>query len=265
MKELIVLEAAHVCVMRGGRPILEGISLRLQPGRITAVIGPNGAGKSTLLACLSGALTPVRGTLRLAGTCLHRLSAAELGRRRAVLEQSPIAPAGFTLNGLVALGIPRQVPPRQTQALVDRAITAVGLAEHAHQTVDALSGGGQQRAHLARVLAQLRAGQALGGGHWLLLDEPTAHLDLAHQAAVIRIAHQVAAEGVGVVVVVHDLSVAAALASHVALMQGGRVVAWGPADELLQPMVLEPVYGLPLLRHEPTTGRTAMIPLFPVL
>ncbi|CZB20459.1 Possible ABC transporter, ATP-binding component [Candidatus Synechococcus spongiarum] len=261
----MVLEAADVCVMRGRRPILKGISLRLQPGRITAVIGPNGAGKSTVLACLSGALIPGRGTLRLAGECLHQLSAAELGRRRAVLEQSPIAPAGFTLKALVALGIPRQVPPRQTQALVDRALKAVGLSEHTHQTIDTLSGGGQQRAHLARVLAQLWAGQALGGGHWLLLDEPTAHLDLAHQAAVIRIAHQVAAEGVGVVVVVHDLTVAAALASHVVLMQGGCVVAWGPADQLLQPTVLEPVYGLPLLRNEPIAGRTAIIPLFPVL
>ncbi|MXW39804.1 MAG: ATP-binding cassette domain-containing protein [Synechococcus sp. SB0668_bin_15] len=260
-----MLEAVDVYVMRGRRPVLKGISLRLQPGRITAVIGPNGAGKSTVLACLSGALMPGRGTLRLAGECLHQLSAAELGRRRAVLEQSPIAPAGFTLKVLVALGIPRQVPPRQAQTLVDRALKAVGLTEHAQQTIDALSGGGQQRAHLARVLAQLWAGQALGGGHWLLLDEPTAHLDLAHQAAVIRIAHQVVAEGVGVVAVVHDLTVAAALASHVVLMQGGCVVAWGPADQLLQPMVLEPVYGLPLLRNEPTTGRTAIIPLFPVL
>lgn len=260
-----MLEAYDVCVMRGRRPVLKGITLRLQPGRITAVIGPNGAGKSTVLACLSGALIPGRGTLRLAGECLHQLSAAELGRRRAVLEQSPIAPAGFTLNALVALGIPRKVSPRQAQALADRALKAVGLSEHALQTIDTLSGGGQQRTHLARVLAQLWAGQALGGGHWLLLDEPTAHLDLAHQAAVIRIAHQVAAEGVGVVVVVHDLTVAAALASHVVLMQGGCVAAWGPADQLLQPTVLEPVYGLPLLRNEPTAGRTAIIPLFPVL
>lgn len=260
-----MLEAYDVCVTRGRRPILKGVTLQLQPGQITAVIGPNGAGKSTVLACLSGALIPVRGTLRLAGKCLHQLSTAELGHRRAVLEQSPIAPAGFTLNALVALGIPRQVPPRPAQTLVDRALNAVGLTEHAHQTVDTLSGGGQQRAHLARVLAQLWAGQALGGGHWLLLDEPTAHLDLSHQAAVIRIAHQVAAEGVGVVVVVHDLTVAAALASHVVLMQGGCAVASGPADQLLQPMVLEPVYGLPLLRNEPATGRTAIIPLFPVL
>jgi len=250
--------------MRGRRTLLKGINLRLQPGQITAVIGPNGAGKSTVLACLSGALIPVRGTLRLAGACLHQLSAAELGRRRAVLEQSPIAPAGFTLNALVELGIPCQVPPWQARALVGRALTAVGLAEHARQTIDVLSGGGQQRAHLARVLAQLWAGQALGGGHWLLLDEPTAHLDLAHQAAVIRIAHQAAAAGAGVVVVVHDLTVAAALASQVVLMQDGCVAAWGPADQLLQPMVLEPVYGLPLLRKEPTAGRAAIIPLFPV-
>ncbi len=163
----------------------------------------------------------------------------------------------------MALGIPRQVSPRQAQALVDRALKAVDLSEHALQTIDTLSGGGQQRAHLARVLAQLWAGQALGSGHWLLLDEPTAHLDLAHQAAVTRIAHQVAAEGLGVVV--HDLTVVAALASNAVLMQGGCVAAWGPADQLLQPTVLETVYGLPLLRNESTAGRTAIIPLFPVL
>lgn len=259
-----MLEAANVCVMRGRRPILKEVSLKLKPGRITVVIGPNGAGKSTVLACLSGALTPAHGTIRLTGECLHQLSAAELGRRRAVLEQSPIAPAGFTLNALVGLGIPRQVSPRQAQGLVGRALTAVDLAEHTHQRIDALSGGGQQRVQLARVLAQLWAGQVLGGGDWLLLDEPTTHLDLAHQAAVIRIAHQVAAEGAGVVVVVHDLTVAAALAHRVVLMQGGRVAAWGPADKILKPVILEPVYGLPLLRSEPTAGRTAMIPLFPV-
>lgn len=161
-----MLEAYDVCVMRGRRPILKGITLRLQPRRITAVIGPNGAGKSTVLACLSGALIPGRGTLRLAGECLCRLSAAELGRRRAVLEQSPIAPAGFTLSALVALGIPRQVPPRQAQALVDRALKAVGLSKYALQTIDTLSGGGQQRAKLARVLAQLWAGQALLPTKW---------------------------------------------------------------------------------------------------
>lgn len=120
-----MLEASDVCVAWGRRPILEGVSLRLKPGRITVVIGPNGAGKSTVLACCSGALTPAHGTIRLAGECLHQLSAAELGRRRAVLEQSPMALAGFTLNALVGLGIPRQVSPRQTQSLVGRALTAV--------------------------------------------------------------------------------------------------------------------------------------------
>ena len=115
---------------------------------------------------------------------------------------------------------------------------------------------------MAWALAQLWAGQALGGGDWLLLDEPTIHLDLAHQAAVIRIAHQVAAAGAGVVAVVHDLTVAAALAHHVVLLQAGCVEPTGA--RILQTVVLEPVYGLPLLRNEPAAGRTTIVPLFPV-
>ena len=258
-----MLEASNVSVVRGRCVILRKIGLQLEPGRVTAVIGPNGAGKSTLLACLSGALTPTDGTVRLDGEPLHQLSAAELGRRRAVLEQTPAVAAGFAIGELVGFGIPRQVPPGQARAIVGKAITAVELMEKRHQPMEQLSGGEQQRAHLARVLAQLRAGQVLGSGHWLLLDEPTAHLDLAHQATLIHLVRQVASDGAGVVIVVHDLSLAAAVAGRVVLMERGQIVAYGPAQAVLRPAILESVYKIPFLCSEPTPGRTIIAPLFP--
>ena len=221
--------------------------------------------RSLLSHCVGEDCLLLCGTVRLDGEPLRRLSAAELGCRRAVLEQAPAIAAGFSVTELVGFGVPRSVSPRQAQAIVGQAVSAVELTQKRHWTMERLSGGEQQRVHLARVLAQLRAGQVMGRGRWLLLDEPTAHLDPSHQATVIRLARQVAAEGAGVVIVVHDLSVAVAVASRVVLMQRGQVVAWGPVQDVLQPAILESVYGIPFLRSQPVPGRTIVAPLFPLV
>ena len=257
-----MLEAEGLVVTLGGSRALDAVNLVLAPGEVVAVIGPNGAGKSTLLACLSGALRPDAGTVRIDAADPATLSATELGRRRAVLEQAPTAAAPFRLDELVSLGIPRKVPPFQARQIARRAMEILGLGSFRRRPVSWLSGGEYHRAHLARALAQLWAGRLLGSGNWLLLDEPTASLDLAHQNAVIGVARAVAAEGAGVLTVVHDLTLAAAMADRVVLMEAGRIVACGPTRRVLQPAILEPVYQLPLAVSEPWPGRLAVTPLF---
>lgn len=257
-----VLEARGVAVAVAGRLVLDAVTLQLPAGQVTAVIGPNGAGKSTLLACLSGARIPAAGVVRLNGNDLRALSVSCLSRYRSVLEQTPTLAAPFTLAELIDLGIPRAVPPRTTRRIVHRAAAAMGLSSHHHQPVDRLSGGERQRAHMARSLAQLWAGQHLGAGHWLLLDEPTNSLDFAHQVAVVQASRQVAAEGAGVVVVLHDLTLAAAVADNVILMHQGKIMAFGAKRDVLQPATLEPAYGVKLLVSEPVTDTLVVTPLF---
>lgn len=257
-----MLEARGVTIALGGRTVLDAVSLALRPGTVTALIGPNGAGKSTLLACFSGALRPAQGRLTMDGDDIGSLGPAELGRRRAVLEQTPSAAAAFTVEALVELGIPRAVPPSEARRIILRALSQVGLSGFIGRTIDRLSGGERHRAHMARALAQLAAGRLLGAGRWLLLDEPTASLDLAHQGAVLRAARAEAADGAGVLAVLHDLSLAAAMADRVALLDRGRLVAEGAPDEVLTEAVLGPVYGVELAVIEPRPGARAIVPVF---
>lgn len=257
-----MLQARDVSLTIGGVSILRGATLTVAPGRVTALVGPNGAGKSTLLACLSGALRPDSGTVRMDGEDPAHLRPAVLGMRRAVLDQSPGAAAPFTLTELVELGIPRAVSPSEARRIVLGAIHDTGLSRLAERSIDALSGGERHRAHLARALAQLRAGNCLGSGRWLMLDEPTASLDLKHQASVLQVARKCAEDGAGVLAVLHDLSLAAAMAETVAVMHEGRVVISAPPSESLTPALLARVYGLEVAVAEPRAGLRAIVPIY---
>jgi iron complex transport system ATP-binding protein len=256
-----MLEADGLHLARGPVPALDGAALSLRPGEVLGLVGPNGAGKSTLIACLSGALAPDRGAVRLDGDAPARLSPAELARRRAVLEQTPASAAPFPLTDLVGLAIPREIPPARARSITAEALAAVGLGALAARPLDRLSGGERHRAHMARALAQRRAGRDLGHGRWLLLDEPTASLDLAHQASVLRAARAAAADGAGVLAALHDLTLAAAMADRLALMQAGRIVALGPPAEVLTPARLAPVYGLPVTVAPLPGGGLAVAPI----
>jgi iron complex transport system ATP-binding protein len=257
-----MLEAEGVHLALGATRALDGVTLAVRPGEVLGLIGPNGAGKSTLLACLSGALAPDRGAVRLDGEAPARLSPAELARRRAVLEQTPASAAPFVLADLVGLAIPREIPPARARTIVADSLAAVGLSYLAARPLDRLSGGERHRGHMARALAQHRAGRDAGAGRWLLLDEPTASLDLAHQASVLRAARAAAADGAGVLAVLHDLTLAAAMADRLALMQAGRVVALGSPAEVLTPARLAAVYGLPVAVAPLPGGPLAVTPIF---
>jgi iron complex transport system ATP-binding protein len=255
-----MLEARDLTLGRGGRRVLDGVTLRLAPGELVAVCGPNGAGKSSLLAALAGDLKPEAGAVLLDGRPLAAFSAADLAAERAVLEQAPSLSAAFTVADLVRLGAEAPVRcPADAQALTGRALAATGLAVHARRPADRLSGGERARAHLARALAQLWAGRAAGGGRWLLLDEPTASLDLAHQVAVMRAAREAADEGAGVLCVLHDLNLAAAFADRALLLGAGRVAGEGPPEAVLTAEALTALYGAPVSvqRHESGALRIA--------
>jgi iron complex transport system ATP-binding protein len=248
-----MLEAGDVSLSRGGRPVLVAVSLALRPGEVVALCGPNGAGKSSLLSVLAGDLHPDRGNVSLDGTPLGQFSADALARRRAVMEQSPAVAAPFPVADLVGLGLGSVVmSPAEAEAIVADAMRQAGIEALAPRPADRLSGGERARAHLARALAQLAAGRLAGHGRYLLLDEPTASLDLAHQIAVMRAARAAATEGAGVLAVLHDLNLAAAFADTAVLLQAGRIVAIGAPRALFAPERLSAVYGAPItvLRSE---------------
>lgn len=256
-----MLEARGLTLRRAGRVVLDGVTLTVVPGQLLAVCGPNGAGKSSALAALAGDLRPASGVALIDGASVVTRPARHLARMRAVLEQAPGLSAAFTVAGLVRLGA-EAVPesPDAPDDLVRAALAAVGLSAFAGRRADRLSGGERARAHLARVLAQLRAGQGVGGGRYLLLDEPTASLDLAHQVTVMRAARQAADDGAGVLCVLHDLNLAAAFADTVVLLGMGRLVDAGPPGRVLTAPALTALYGAPIAVERHAGGALRIAP-----
>ncbi|MDT0306229.1 heme ABC transporter ATP-binding protein [Streptomyces sp. DSM 44917] len=253
----MVAAARALTVRRGGRAVLDGVDLEVAAGEVLALAGPNGAGKSTLLAALAGDLAPEAGEVTLAGRPAHAHGARELARRRAVLPQDPTISFPFTSAEVVRMG---RAPWAGTaaaaadDAAVAEAMVQTGTTALAGRPFPALSGGERARVALARVLAQ-RAGT-------LLLDEPTAALDLRHQEAVLRVCRERAAAGAAVVVVLHDLGLAAAHADRVAVLHRGRLAAAGPPEAVLTGELLSEIYDHPVevLPH-PLTGTRLVLPL----
>lgn len=245
----MTLSAARVGVRVPGRDLLTEVSLEVAGGEVVALVGPNGAGKSTLLRVLAGGLRPDDGTVSLDGDALTSLSLGALAKRRAVLSQELEVAFDFNVLDLVLLGrSPHDVleTPRGRAAAM-AALEEVGLATHAALPVTSLSGGERQRAHLARVFCQLGfADRELEGrpGRYLLLDEPVSQQDPAHQLSVMEHVRGVAARGVGVLVVLHDLDLAAASCDRLAVLAEGRVAASGPPSSVLEPALLERVFGV---------------------
>jgi len=227
---VVRLEAERVTVrpVPGGRAILEDASIQVRAGEIHALVGPNGAGKSTLFGALSGDLAAESGQVRIDGAPLRALRQRDLARRRAVLLQHNAVAFAFTAEQVVRMG---RAPWARTPAeaedddAVIEAMAATEVLPLADRAVSSLSGGERARVALARVLAQRT--------DVLLLDEPTAALDLKHQEDVMRVAGDRAAMGDAVAIVLHDLDAAFAHAHRVTLLSQGRVVASGTPGEVL--------------------------------
>lgn len=249
-------EVRDLRIRLGQREVLSGVGLVARAGEVLALVGPNGAGKSTLLAALAADLRPDRGEVRIDGRPAHEWSAPELALRRAVLPQAATLSFPFPVAEVVRMGrAPWAGTPLEDEdeAAVAAAMAATEVAGFAARPFSALSGGERARVALARVLAQRAP--------LLLLDEPTAALDLRHQELVLRICRERAAAGDAVVVVLHDLGLAAAHADRAAVLHEGGVAAEGPPAEVFGAGLLSRVYRQPVevLPH-PRTGVPLVIP-----
>ncbi|HEY0178372.1 MAG TPA: heme ABC transporter ATP-binding protein [Dokdonella sp.] len=249
-----VLAVRGVDLARGGRRVLESADLVAVPGRMLALVGPNGAGKSTLLGVLAGLLRPDRGEATLDGRALAAWPPRALARRRAMLSQHVRLDFAFTAREVVLLG---RIPhgggdSDEDRRIVDDALRATQAWPLRSRRYLELSVGEQQRVQLARVLAQL--GDAESPPRWLLLDEPEAGLDVAHQHFILEQARRCARQGHGVVAVLHDLNLAARYADDAALIAGGRVLRHGAPHDALDAALLSQVYGLPLRRIDTDDG-----------
>ncbi len=226
-----------------GRTLLDQIELDLTKGELLVVVGCNGAGKSTLLKNITGELSG-RGDIRVFGEALESHRPKELARRRAVLAQHTHLSFGYEVEEVVLLGrIPhqrRQLETEEDREIARESLRRVGLESYATRNYLTLSGGEQQRVHLARVLAQLSGTE---GDRLLLLDEPTSSLDLAFQHQVLRLSRQLSADGVGVLAVLHDLNLASQYADKIAVLAGGTVLAYGTPFSVLTPETIRKAFG----------------------
>lgn len=224
---------------RGTRIVLDSIDLEFQSGSITAVLGPNGAGKSTLLSCIAGLLNPVQGEIELDGAPLTSMPAMQRARRIAFLPQTPEIAWAVDVETLVSLGrIPFQgvTSDAEDRAAIARAMDRTQVAQWSDRTVTTLSGGERARVLLARILA--------GESDWILADEPFTGLDPSHQFEAAELLRSIADQGGGVVLTIHDLTLAARIADRVVILDGGRIVADGAPQAALTPKILHEVYAI---------------------
>ena len=276
-----MLQAHGIVVQRGERQILSDIDLSLPAGQVIGVLGANGAGKSTLLDALAGELSPSTGRITLNGRPLSAWSAAELARCRAVLPQSPSLQFDLPVATVIGMGAypharytragaPRtgsrdmaQAAMAEDQRILQRVLALADVQDLYERRYRRLSGGEQQRVHLARVLYQLLlARQGYNEYRVLMLDEPTASLDPRHQLHLLSAVHTLAhEENVAALVIVHDLNLAAGCCDRLLLLGQGRVAACGTPAQVLTPDTLRQVYGVEatVLPHPNQPGRPLVV------
>jgi iron complex transport system ATP-binding protein len=254
------LAAEHVRLAYDDRVVVDDLDLELTEGSFTAIVGPNGCGKSTLLRALGRLMRPMAGRVLLDGRAIARTPTREVAKVLGLLPQAPIAPEGLTVGDLVARGRhPHQTWLRQwsrdDEAVVAEALAWTDMTALADRPVDALSGGQRQRAWISMALAQ--------GTDLLLLDEPTTYLDLSHQIDVLELVGRLHTErGRTVVVVLHDLNLAARYAQRLVAMKDGALVAAGTPDEVLTEALLADVFDLEVrIVPDPVTGTPMVVPV----
>ncbi|UXI02507.1 heme ABC transporter ATP-binding protein [Photobacterium sp. TY1-4] len=242
----------------GGKTLLDDFTLSLASGELTALLGPNGAGKSSLLKVLCGEADG-GGTIQFFGQDRNTYAPATLARHLGVLPQHSNLTFAFTAREVVELGsLPLQLTKKDTQALATETMSRVDVLALQDRLYPTLSGGEKQRVHLARVLTQLsQAGEQC----ILMLDEPTSALDLAHQHRTLQVARELARAGAAVIVVIHDLNLAAQYADRLVIINQGKVQADGTPWQALTPDIIQQVYGWPVhVSKHPTQDFPVVLP-----
>ncbi|MFJ9993021.1 heme ABC transporter ATP-binding protein [Pseudomonas putida] len=253
-----MLEVKGLSLKRGSTEVLHGIDLHLRPGQVLGVLGPNGAGKSSLLGALCGELLPSQGQVLLQGRTLAHWPGQERARRLAVLPQVSSLGFAFSVEEVVGLGrLPHGSGQQRDREIVEAALKAADAWHLVERSYLALSGGERQRVHLARVLAQLWPGEE---GATLLLDEPTSALDPLHQHTTLQAVRSFADRGAAVLVILHDLNLAARYCDAILLLEQGRSHALDTPARVLTPQALKAVFGIDVLvQAHPERGHPLII------
>ncbi|PYT00533.1 MAG: heme ABC transporter ATP-binding protein [Acidobacteria bacterium] len=256
-----MLEAKNISVWFGNRSVIDNVSLELEPGQIMVLLGPNGAGKTTLLRALNGTVGIKGGTIELDGKPLSKLSRREIARQIAVVAQEnetkfPITVIEFVLAGRFTHGAAFGWESADDIRAAENALKLCDLDEYGGRVMNELSGGERQRVVLARALA--------AEAKVLLLDEPTANLDLAHQALMFRLVRDRSRNaGASAIVITHDLNLASEFADHVVLLKDGKVYASGPTNGVLTKENIAEVYGVQvLLDSNPASGKVRVTTVY---
>lgn len=265
-----MIEAQNISVEIQARKLLDDVSLEMHGGEILAVVGQNGAGKSTLRKVLCGDLTPQHGAVLMGGRPLAAWPLSERAKARAVLPQDSSLDFPFTVLEVVLMGRAPHVTGAESEtdyAIARAALKRADVLELEDRIYPTLSGGERQRVQLARVMAQIWE-PAAAEKRYLLLDEPTSNLDLTHQHATLKIAEKFAREGVAVLLILHDLNLAAQYADKILILKNGKVAARGTPAEVFTPetiretfdvsvgVIKHPFLDRPLIiwRHDAKTG-----------
>lgn len=256
-----MLSVQNISINYGAAEIVRDVSFALSPGRVVAVLGANGAGKTTLLKSLNGSLPVAGGEIRLDGKPLGEFSRREIARRIAVIAQEnetkfPVTVFEFVLAGRFAHKTALGWETEKDLAVAQNALEMCDLARYERRSMNALSGGERQRIVLARALAT--------EAQILLLDEPTANLDLAHQAMMFRLVRERCETcRAGAVVITHDLNLASEFADEILLLKDGRVAAHGEPEKVLTTGILKNVFGVEvLLDQNPSSGKIRVTQIF---
>lgn len=241
----------HLSFSYGSRDVLDDVHVAAEPGRFVALVGPNAAGKSTLLRCIIGALRPRAGRVLVHGVAADRMTAGQLAARIAYVPQRPVVSAAFTVRQVVALGrFALSLSPRRLEQAIDQ----MDLGDVVERPFPTLSVGQQQRVTMARALAQL------ADDGCLVLDEPWSALDLRHVQQCIAATRAVVQRGATVLIAMHDLTLAAAIADEVWMLRGGRLAATGSVGSVMVMERLRDVFEVDFGWINGPDGRAVLLP-----
>ena len=263
----MVLLIDALSVGPGSRPILKDLQFRLEAGEVMVLLGPNGAGKSTLMRALSGESRPLAGAVRLEGQPIDQIPPATLARQRAFLTQEDHLCFSFPVDGVVRLGAyphRRYTEPRTVATGVAQLLDTLELSALARRDYLTLSGGEKLRVQLARTLLQVMLADRRRP-RWLLLDEPTASLDLRHQRLTLELVRHISRSyGIAVGLILHDLNLAVRFGDRLAVIDGDQLRGPLPAEALLRDVPLSRIYGVPLeINTEPGEPPSVQLVLDP--